>query len=107
MLRTSRGIRYHRFDIGTHDRPNLRLLCILPELIRRTFTMSDAFAQPFHCDVDTDFSAVSEAVHDGARGICDGDFAGLSGIPVHAFGQPPSAEPNNPNGRVADSGLPC
>src|ERR1700733_385085 len=106
-LRTSRGISHHRLDIGTHDGPGAGLLCIAPELIRRAFALPDSFAQPFHCHVDTDLVAIPEAVHDGARRIGNGKFARVNRVPLDALGHGPSAEPDKPDGRVADCRLPC
>lgn len=65
MLRASRGIRYDRLYVGTHDCPGSGFLRRLPELIRGTLTVSDAFAQPVHCYINADLVAVSEAIDDG------------------------------------------
>jgi hypothetical protein len=54
--------RYHGFDIGTHDRPDPRFLRILPELIRRTFAMSNPFAQPLYGNVNVNLVAIAETV---------------------------------------------
>ena len=66
MLRSSRDIRYHRLDVGLHDCPDPCLLPILPEFIGRTLVPPDTFAQSFHCDIQADLVAISEAVYDSS-----------------------------------------
>lgn len=102
MLRVSRAMRYHRLDVGAHDRPDSRLLRVKPKLIGRTFAMPDAFAQSLHRGVEADLVAVAETVHDGSRRVGDWDFAGLNRIPFDSLGHGPAAKPHETNGRVAD-----
>src|SRR5260221_13067524 len=102
MLRGSRGIRHHRFDVGAHHRPDPRLARIAPELIGRAAATAQAFAQPLHRHVESSLPAIAETVDDRSAWIGDGDIDAVDAMTCDALGQKPPAEAHEPNARIVD-----
>src|SRR6266702_8873444 len=106
MLRGSRGIRHHRFDVRAHGRPDPRLARVTPELVRLAPAAAEALAQPLHCNVEAYLGAVAEAVDDCPRGICNGNVDILDAVTLDPFSQRRPSEAHEPNRRVVDLGAP-
>src|SRR3546814_6116780 len=87
MLRGSRGIGHHCFDVGAHDRPDPRLARVTPELIRLASAAAEALAQSLHRYIETDLGPVAKAVDDCSRRISDGNIDTLDAVTLHPFGQ--------------------